>query len=419
MQTLRGRARVSATLPSLRLLLWLLLTLLVQPGCTHPPAQDLEQRVEVTRKQMEAQGMGDDAAVEARVAEFEAALAREAGAPLVDEVELRTAGVYDTDYRIEMLLRVPFENPLEVKRRKLALRASTKLAVARLEEVALDRRVALCVPSVRRQAREEHAAIYAAYAGRQRELIAWNDDLHAAGLQNELDATRFALDSELNLQRRSPGPVFPLSVVLPVLPPVTADAAPLDQAPAVMRKTVMNHNPSADVQSALQERYEALAQREKARRIPSLKFVDVGFEPRPKQGQAREYGARVAFEIPFGIKPKAEASRYRAMARSAASDQRHLVDERVEESQAALIVIADFESRSEGWLALLALADTAEGVADRWRKSRVARPRQVSGLLDNVYRARSTVLDARERAGFAGCTLMAMSGLSIQEWPRH
>jgi hypothetical protein len=401
-----------------RVALGLCLALLAPSGCKHPPAEDLQQRVDRTRAEMQAQGLGDDAAIEAQVAEFEAALEREAGVPLVDEVELRTTGAYDDDYRIFMTARVPFENPLEMKQQKQALRASTKLAVARLEEVALDRRVALCVPSVQRLVQEEHAAIYDAYATRQRDLIAWNDDLRAAGMQNELEAVRFALGSKLDLERRSPGPVSALPVVLPLLPLLAPDAAPLDRAPAVLRETVLRHNPGAEVQRALEERYDALARRQDARRIPSLKFVDVGFEPRPRDGDEREVAARVAIEIPFGIKPRAEASRYRAMARSAANTQRLLVDERIEQSEAALLVIADFESRAERWLDVIALANSAEVVADRWQSSRNARPKQVATLLDDVYRARSAVLEARERAGIAGCTLMAMSGLSIQEWPR-
>ena len=43
-------------------------------------------------------------------------------------------------------------------------------------------------------------------------------------------------------------------------------------------------------------------------------------------------------------------------------------------------------------------------------------PCQISGLLDTVYSAREAVLDARERAGLAGCAVIAATGLSVSEW---
>jgi hypothetical protein len=84
----------------------------------------------------------------------------------------------------------------------------------------------------------------------------------------------------------------------------------------------------------------------------------------------------------------------------------------------ALNDVHEFEARADQWRELETLADRAEEVADRWWKSRLARPNQVAALLDNAYAARIAVLDARERAAGAQCTLLAMTGVSIDEWAR-
>ena len=78
-----------------------------------------------------------------------------------------------------------------------------------------------------------------------------------------------------------------------------------------------------------------------------------------------------------------------------------------------------FESQSADWLELLVLADRAEEIAERWWKGRVVRPRDVGALLDEAFLARTTVLEARERAGAAYCSLLSLSGVEPESWPRR
>ena len=61
----------------------------------------------------------------------------------------------------------------------------------------------------------------------------------------------------------------------------------------------------------------------------------------------------------------------------------------------------------------------AEQVADRWRDERLARPSQVENLIDRAYDARDAVLEAREQAGLARCTVLALTGVSLDHWPRE
>jgi len=84
----------------------------------------------------------------------------------------------------------------------------------------------------------------------------------------------------------------------------------------------------------------------------------------------------------------------------------------------ALQTLRSFEQRAPGLLELLVLANGAEAVADRWWESKLARPSEVAGLLDEAFSARRAVLSAREEAGVARCGLLAMTGVAAEDWPR-
>ena len=100
---------------------------------------------------------------------------------------------------------------------------------------------------------------------------------------------------------------------------------------------------------------------------------------------------------------------------SSSTDERELVARRVEEAWFAIAEINAFRRDGVRWLDLTALADSAEEVADRWWRDRLTDPKELASLLDSVYSARVAVLEARERAGLAGCAMMAATGLSASE----
>ncbi|MEE3327266.1 MAG: hypothetical protein VX252_08030, partial [Myxococcota bacterium] len=37
---------------------------------------------------------------------------------------------------------------------------------------------------------------------------------------------------------------------------------------------------------------------------------------------------------------------------------------------------------------------------------------------DEAFAARGAVVDMRERAGLAGCTILIVTGVAVEEWPR-
>jgi hypothetical protein len=384
-------------------------------SCAGPPAPDYGQRIEVAKR-----GLSDDPAIEARAAEVEAALAREQGEALVDEVELRVGDEYvESEHRVRVLARVPVRSPAELRTRREVLRAETEVAVARLEETSLERRAELCFPSVDVLVHRERESIYEVYSTRQQALLEWSEDWRSTGTLNELTAARFEIESRLNLVRREPPRPPAVEVVLPVLPEVGAGPGGLVRTLPLLRETVRRHHPSAALRRATAERYQALSERAESEAKPWLRFVDVSYRYESGDGGDHGGGGRLAFEIPLGTRERASAGRYRALVRQEQSEEQRLVDEQVRRGLEALETLADFEARAAQWRELQWLAQAAEQVADRWWQGRLARPTQVAALLDQSYAARSAVLEARERAAIAGCTLLAMTGVPPEKWPRQ
>lgn len=383
-------------------------------SCGGPPPVDYGPRIEEARR-----GLDDDPTIRAREAAVEAAMVREEGEALIDEIELRVGDEYDDEHRIRVTARLPVNRPMEVRARREVRRAETEVAVARLEEASLERRAELCFPSVDVLAYRARASIYAAYATRQEALLEWSEEWRRSGVIDELSAARFEIESRLNFATREPARPPQLEVVLPVLPQIGAGATPLVQTVELLRETVRGHHPSVAVRRAMAERYSALTDREDAQRRPRLRFLEVSYEHQTGGGGSNGVGGRVAVEVPFGTRERANASHYQALVRQEQSEERRLVEEQVRSGLEALEELADFESRADRWAELEALAGAAERLADRWWQDRLARPAQVAALLDGAFAARGAVLDARERAGMAGCTLLAMTGVPTESWPRE
>jgi hypothetical protein len=291
--------------------------------------------------------------------------------------------------------------------------------MARLEETSLERRAELCFPSVDVLVHRARESIYGVYAKRQKALLEWSEDWRSAGTIDELAAARFEIESRLKLATREPPRPPQVEVVMPVLPEVGARPTGLDRRLPLLRETVRSHHPSAALRRATAERYLALSDRADSQAKPRLKFVEASYRYESGAGGDHGGGGRLAFEIPFGIQERASAGRYRALVRQEQSEEQRLVEEQVRRSLEALDALADFEARAAQWQELKWLAEAAEQIADRWWQDRLARPAQVAALLDQSFAARSAVLEARERAAIAGCTLLAMTGVPPEDWPRQ
>jgi hypothetical protein len=181
---------------------------------------------------------------------------------------------------------------------------------------------------------------------------------------------------------------------------------------------VRDHHPSVGIRRATAERYRRLAQHARAQRLPGLLFVDLAYEHHTDRS-INGVGGQVAFDIPFGRAENADVRRFNALERQQRSETYAIVEDQVALSLQALSDLHEFEVGAERWLELERLAGLAEQVADRWWKGRLAKPSQVAALLDDAYAARIAVLDARERAASARCTLLAMTGVPLGAWPRE
>jgi len=410
----RARPQAAACLVSLLVVSW---------GCASSPGADFSQQQAAAEAKVVTSGLGQDPRVGTALSELEAAVARENDLVLLDTVELRAAAVSEKDKtRMDALVRMPVGNFLELNALRDARRADSQAALAELSGAILASRVERCLPSLEYQVEQARAEILSEYLKQYRALLDWNEQLRRAGLVDEIQWSRFRLASQVKLAKRAPSGSLKLietygpDQVVNVLPPVQEGLALLEDSEETLRDRLSKHQPALDVLRARELRYEAMARGASLARLPSIRFVDFGFEPVVSAGEDREYTARVAFDVPFGRESKARTRRYRALARAEANGQRTVLDEQVRAALVAIDEINRFRERAKYWEDLTKLADASEKVAARWWKEKRSDPQEISGLLDTVFSARNEVLGAREKAGVASCALLAASGLAPASW---
>ncbi len=267
-------------------------------------------------------------------------------------------------------------------------------------------------------------ALYARYAQNRNALLDWNTQWLAAGTVDELRGTRFELESRTRLAAWRPTPVRPPEIRVAALPRIPDsekdDPARLDRDLERVRAMVARHSPIVASHRAEADRYRALASRARSRSLPWIKFVDLAYEHR-SDGTENGVSGQVAIEVPLGA-DRANERRYRRLVRRETSEARGRAAEQATEIDRALADLEAFEGQRDEWRRLLRLAERAEEIAERWWRARHARPRDVGALLDEAFVARSTVIEARERAGErageAACSLLALSGVEAAAWPR-
>jgi hypothetical protein len=403
-------------LPMLFRLRYLLFLSLFAVACATPSTHPTERQQRIDRAERELE---NDPVVQAHRAAVEAAQAKEESPKLVDGVELRVRDDYlENDHQIRTLARLDIVNPIELRAEREALSAATDIEVARLEEVSLERRVEFCFPSVEALVLEERISIYAKFAERQQNLLDWNSDLRESGVIDELGGARFELAGRTKLAVRQP-PARVDRVRIPMqLPEIGQGGGELIRTTEQLREKIRAHHPSVTVRRATAKRYLRLAELARARRLPGLKFVDLSYEHRTERDRDGVAG-QLAFSIPFGGEARAEIARLEALGRQNRSETIAVIDDQVSLGLRALNDVHDFESRSDEWRELEQLAMSAEQIVDRWWSGRLAKPSQVVSLLDDAYDARIAVLEARELAATAQCTLLAMTGVRLKAWPRE
>lgn len=373
-----------------------------------------------TRVERAQAAVPGDPRIEAQVAAVDAARAREESARWIDEFEVRVGDDYsDSEHQVRLLARVPINRPSEVRAQRKALAAETRIEISRLEDISHQRRAELCFPSIAASAAEEKRALYKSYRVQRRELLTWNEEWRRAGTVDELRGARFEIESRIRLASWRPEATPIPDMIVATLPPVPSaedGLGTLDRNPELVRVTVARFNPSVAVRRATAERYRALAARANARNQPWIKFVDLGYEHSTGNNENGVRG-QVAIEVPLGG-DRANARRYQSLVRREDGNARGIVMDLATGVHQALAHLDQFEAQRDDWIELLELADRADEIAERWWKARLVRPRDVGALLDEAFVARNTVLEAREQAGAAYCSLLALSGVEPESWPR-
>jgi hypothetical protein len=380
-------------------------------GCAAPGPTAVEERIAEARRAHE-----DDAAIEARILEVQAAALREQREAAIDDFQVRVGDRNDGDNTLRVLTRVPVPNPMELGAQRAVRRAETRESLARLDETALERMAEDCFRALEVGAHRERESLYELYARRDQELLDWNEEWRRSGRLNEGRATRFEIERRVRLAERIPEPVPPGVEASAPLPGVDAQAEPLDLHAERVRELVRQRHPSLAVHGAESERFGALSERAERRRLPWFDFVDFGYEV--KQRRPDEIGGQVAVRVPLGFSARADAGRYRALRDARLREGDRFVEEQVWLGRQALAEIDWFESNAPRWRELAELAARADAVAERWQRQRLATPSDVATLFDRSYDARSSVLEARARAGLAGCRLLATTGVPAADWPR-
>jgi hypothetical protein len=393
-------------------------------GCATDLSEDASVRREALESRMRDWGVADAPAVKAKRAELDAAVAHETDSPVLDGVEVRARARHEDDEKVKMLVRLPVEDYLGASAERAARRAKTDIRLAQLGEVALKHRVRTCVPELEQLVHAERMKNFGRYVKRQQAMLDRNRKLSEAGQLDQVAALRFELVGHVKLARNRPVPparVLELdSDATPtiVLPELRRKNPGLADSLEVVHEQVVRNNPEIDEFRARGKEFNALARKESVSRYPSLRYLGFGIEPVAYPGDKRQIDAELAFNVPFGRGAAAGVRRYRSLALGQENAERAFIQGRVQETRAALEEINHFRSQSDHWRDLLARADKAEKAADRWWKKRLAAPKAIAQLVDEVFDARSTVVDAQERAGYATCAVLSRTGLTVEEWPQ-
>jgi hypothetical protein len=393
-------------------------------GCATDLSEDASVRREALESRMRDWGVADAPAVKAKRAELDAAVAHETDSPVLDGVEVRARARHEDDEKVKMLVRLPVEDYLGASAERAARRAKTDIRLAQLGEVALKHRVRTCVPELEQLVHAERMKNFGRYVKRQQAMLDRNRKLSEAGQLDQVAALRFELVGHVKLARNRPVPparvleLDPDATPTIVLPELRRKNPGLADSLEVVHEQVVRNNPEIDEFRARGKEFNALARKESVSRYPSLRYLGFGIEPVAYPGDKRQIDAELAFNVPFGRGAAAGVRRYRSLALGQENAERAFIQGRVQETRAALEEINHFRSQSDHWRDLLARADKAEKAADRWWKKRLAAPKAIAQLVDEVFDARSTVVDAQERAGYATCAVLSRTGLTVEEWPQ-
>ena len=380
-------------------------------ACAAPLPPELEDRLKRAERER-----SDDPAVQARVAQVEAALERERALTPIEDMEIRVGDRWDGDHRVRLLSRIPLPDPRRLSSQRAERRADTEAAIARLEQTVLDRSADDCARGTLAGLYDERMTLYQSYVERQTALLERSEEGRRSGARNEWSALRFSIERKVRLAETVPAPPRTGIAGPEELPQVGVPDAPLRTDSELVSELVVRQHPAVAMRDALARRYDALSERAASERRPWFDFVDIGYAFNEADHDA--VSGQLAIRVPLGAASSAGVGRYKALRHGQARDAQRVALEQTRIGLQALDELRRFESDTPRWNELLELARQAEDAAERWWQSGIASPEQVADLLDEAFDARSTVLEARTQAGLASCRLLSATGVEAVDWPR-
>jgi len=359
----------------------------------------------------------------AESARARAVVAETDGAPgVISGVQLRTSGISARDVEdgtgISGGVRVLLERPWQVRAESSGGKAEQQAAQFTATAAEMEARALTCDESVQGRAQAERKAIAEAHAAQLERVLAWTVAFRDAGTLDPVTASR----TELLVQRRllsdeTESESFRVHETLGPLPAVSASpGGGLDRDPVHIAQRIRAQHPNVRAHVSRAEQNRQLSSVELGRRIPWFNFVqlDYGIE-----GQGfRDLQGRVALEIPLDDGSRGRARRYEELGASEEYEAEGEAALLTQQALVALYALRAFEAQAERLAALDAQAARAESLAVRFLDERREGPDKIAQLLGETYADRMLVLDARERAGRASCSLEWATGTSYTAWPR-
>lgn len=373
------------------------------------------------RETIEAAPSGTAARIRAEQARLEGTRSAEKGPRLLDEAQVRVSERPRDDQPAfegtRVAVQLPVKSPWEIENERRARRAESEAVSGRLDRATLSQRVEACLAGVELAAWSARRAEYEPYARKLDELVEWTNRLVASGVITEVDAARVEVEARTHQASREPLPPTWRGFTAGELPEVTAARGTLRLDPELVRDTIRRHHPDPRVHEAVARRYAALAARQLAATMPWLDHLRVSYD---LPGEVRQpgWGGQVALRLPFGGDQRAQAARYDGLRLGEELEAAGQIADQSREALAALETLSFLEERAEKWRQLLTLAENAERTAERWFERRQGEVAKLVDLLGEAQAARQAWISTREKAGYLGCSVLANTGVPIDEWPR-
>jgi hypothetical protein len=362
-------------------------------------------------------------AVAAERARAEAAQAEADGAPsMFDSLQLRVRNLdrngIDSTQGVGLGARLQLERPFSMSALSESLRKEHAAARFLVDAAAASAQAATCSESVRARSAALRAGLVEALRARLVRSLEWLNALSSANQIDAVSAVRGVLSARRALVLGLLGEAkLRNHETLGPLPELSEQGrAALDRDAGRLFERIAKSHPQVRAHLADKERLLAKERFERRNRAPWLDFVELGYGTRADG--LDDVSARLALGIPLDDGARGRTKKAALLAQSEEYEATGAAHTLALAAGAALSELAAFEQHAAEYLSLSAAADSAEKLADSLLAEHRGTPDKVVQLFDDAQQARLDLIELRERAGEAACTLKFATGVDYASWPR-